>query len=94
MQHLLRRESQIDPRIFTDDHNQSTKSAIHYHIRWSGSSLDWKAFPTKEEATILADQIKKRNESFTVVERDNECEQCKMFRSKPIKVKSQKDFVG
>ena len=58
------------------------QSAIHYHILWSDVSLDWKPFPTKEEATILAGLIKKRNESFTVVERDGDCERCKMFKSK------------
>ena len=64
------------------EHSESIKSGIHYHIRWSDSSLDWKPFPTKEEATILAGQIKKLNESFTIVERDGECERCKMFKSK------------
>jgi hypothetical protein len=64
------------------EHSESIKSAIHYHILWSDSSLDWKPCATKEEATILADEIKKRNESFTIVERDDECEQCKMFKSR------------
>jgi hypothetical protein len=64
------------------ENSVSVKSAIHYHIRWSGSSLDWKSFSTKEEATILADRIKKRNESFTIVQRDGDCERCKMFKSK------------
>ena len=60
----------------------STKSEIHYHILWSNSSLDWKPFSTKEEATKVAGQIKKRNESFVIVERDDECERCKEWRSK------------
>jgi hypothetical protein len=64
------------------DQSESSRSAIHYHIRWSDSSFDWQPFPTEEEATILAGQINKRNESFTVVECDDECERCKMFRSK------------
>jgi hypothetical protein len=64
------------------DHSESNKSAIHYHIRWSNSFLDWKPFLTEEEATIVAGQIKKPNESFTVVQRDDECERCKMFRSR------------
>jgi hypothetical protein len=33
---------------------ESIKSGIHYHIRWSDSSLDWNPFSTEEEATILA----------------------------------------
>jgi hypothetical protein len=64
------------------EHIGSIESGIHYHIRWSDSSLDWKPFPTKEEAKILAGEIKKRNESFVIVERDDECERCKMFESK------------
>jgi len=56
---------------------ESIKPGIHYHILWSNSSLDWKPFETKEEATVLARRIKKRNESFSVVERDDECERCK-----------------
>jgi hypothetical protein len=52
---------------------------IHYHICWSDSSLDWKPFPRKEEAAKLAEQIKKPNESYVVVERDDECERCKEF---------------
>ena len=67
------------------EHSEAIKSAIHYHILWSNPSLDWQRFPTKEEATIMAGQIKRRNESFTIVERNDECERCKMFnsRSKP-----------
>jgi len=56
-------------------------SDIHYHIRWSNSVLDWKPFPTKEEATHLARHIKKANESYTIVERDEKCERCAAFYS-------------
>jgi hypothetical protein len=42
---------------------ESIKPGIHYHILWSNSSLDWKPVETKEEATVLARRIKKRNES-------------------------------
>jgi len=52
---------------------------LHYHIRWSASSLDWKPFPTKAEATELAEHIKKRGESYVIVERDDNCERCKAF---------------
>jgi hypothetical protein len=61
------------------------KSETHYHVRWSSdSSIDWKPFPTEEEATQLAEQIKKPNDSYTIVERDDECERCKVFKSKAI----------
>jgi len=74
------------------EHSRSIKSGIHYHIRWSDSSLDWKPFLTREEAMELAGQIKKRNETYIIVERDDECERCKMFRSKSIIVGLQKDM--
>ena len=55
---------------------------IHYHIRWSDSSLDWQAFPVKEDATKLAATIKKPGESYTIVGQDDgECDRCKAFKS-------------
>ena len=35
----------------------SSKSKTHYRIRWSDSSLDWKPFPTEEEASQMAEWI-------------------------------------
>jgi len=58
------------------------EAGIHYHICWSDSSLDWKAFPTKEDATKLARKIKKPDERYIIVERDDECQRCKEFKSK------------
>lgn len=66
------------------EHSGLIKSEIHYHIRWSDSSIDWKPFPTKEEATERAGQIKKPNESYIIVERNDDCERCKLFKSKAI----------
>jgi hypothetical protein len=61
------------------------KLGIHYHIRWSyDSSLDWKPFRMKEEATKVAEGIKKPNESYTIVKRDDDCERCKEFRLKAL----------
>ena len=55
-------------------------ATIHYHIHWSDdSSLDWKPFPTKAEATELAERIKKTGERYVIVERDDKCERCKAF---------------
>jgi len=60
----------------------SMKQEIHYHIRWSSVPfLDWKPFPTREEATKVADEIKKRAESYVIVERDDKCDRCKEFNS-------------
>jgi len=59
-------------------------SEIHYHIRWirsSESSLDWKPFPTEEEAMKAAGQLKRPNEIYIIEKHDNECERCKAFRS-------------
>ena len=64
------------------EHSGSIKSEIHYHIRWSDSSLDWKPFPTKEEATKYAGRINKRDGTYIIVERGDECERCKAFKSK------------
>lgn len=59
------------------------KLGIHYHIGWSSdSSLDWKPFRTKQEATTIAESIKKPTESYTIVERDDDCERCKEFELK------------
>ena len=59
------------------------KLGIHYHIRWSrDSSLDWKPFRTKREATRMAEKIKKPDESYVIAERDDECERCKEFKLK------------
>jgi len=59
------------------------KSGVHYHIRWSPDlCIDWKSLSTREEAKQLAERIKKPNESYVVVERDDECERCKAFKLK------------
>jgi len=55
------------------------KPEKHYHIRWSNSDIDWKPFRNSEDASDLAEVIKKRNESYTILERDSECERCKAF---------------
>ena len=65
-----------------DEIESIMKLGIHYHICWSDSSLDWKPFQTKQEATEVAQLIKKRIESYTIVERDTECERCREFNSK------------
>lgn len=58
-----------------------TTSKTHYHVCWSDSSLDWKPCPTKEEAVQLASAIKRRNESYIIVQRDEHCERCNVFYS-------------
>ena len=55
-------------------------SGIHYHIRWSDSSLDWKPFATEEEAISLAGRIKKPDETYVIVECNPTCQRCKDFK--------------
>lgn len=62
--------------------SELTKSEIHYHIRWSDSAIDWKAFASKDEAIEHAGRIKKANETYITIERGDECERCNMFKSK------------
>ena len=56
-------------------------SENHYHIRWSNSNLDWKPFPTSEEAAKFAKHLKRPNESYLIEERDSDCERCRAFKS-------------
>jgi len=55
------------------------KSETHYHIRWL--TLDQKSFSSSEEAGKLAEQTKKRNESYVIEECDDECEICKVSKA-------------
>jgi len=65
------------------EQNGLIKPGVHYHVRWSSHPfLDWKYLPTKEEANQLAERIKKPNERYDIVERDDECERCKAFQVK------------
>jgi len=57
------------------------KSNMHYHICWSDSLLDWKPFPTEDEAMEMARRIKKPNESYAIAVRDERCERCNAFKS-------------
>ena len=81
----LSKRNPFDPTPVME-HEPPVDSVIHYHILWSDSTLDWKRFATKEEATHLACQIKKLSESYTIVERDEECERCKAFESQARRV--------
>jgi hypothetical protein len=48
----------------------------HYHIRWDKSNLDWEAFPTKDEAVVEAERLKRVDENYGIEERDGNCERC------------------
>lgn len=50
---------------------------MHYHIRWSGSKLDWERFSTRKEAEQAARQLVRPGEKFTLEHvDDNTCMQC------------------
>jgi len=48
----------------------------HYHIRWDNSNLDWEAFPTKDEALVEAERLKRVDENYSIEEHDGNCERC------------------
>jgi hypothetical protein len=49
---------------------------VHFHIRWSGSGLDWQVFVTAKEAESAAQDLVLPGESFTVEEFGGNCPRC------------------
>ena len=50
---------------------------MHYHIRWSDSTLDWERFSTRQEAEKAARHLVQPDETFTIEDVDDEtCMQC------------------
>ena len=54
----------------------------HYHIRWPDSKIDWQAFPTKDEAVVEAEPLKRLDEDYTIEETDGNCERCQRLYPK------------
>lgn len=53
---------------------------MHYHIRWSGSKLDWERFGTPQEAEWAATQLARPGETFTLEHvNDKTCVLCLNF---------------
>jgi hypothetical protein len=50
---------------------------VHYHIRWSGSKIDWEVFSTEEEAQIEAAKLVRPGESYTIDKFEQECPRCR-----------------
>ena len=49
----------------------------HFHIRWSSTSrLDWKPFPTREEAEELAKILVRPDETYAIEELNGNCSRC------------------
>jgi hypothetical protein len=50
---------------------------LHYHIRWSSSSLlDWQSFASREEAEIAAKELVQENETYTIETATIGCKPC------------------
>lgn len=49
----------------------------HFHIKWSGGSLDWEPFRSRAEAETGARQLKRLGETFTIEEHDQSCQRCR-----------------
>ena len=50
---------------------------MHYHIRWSGSKLDWERFSTRQAAEEAARRLARPGETFTLEHvADKTCMQC------------------
>ena len=56
----------------------------HYHIRWADSKIDWQAFPTKDEAVLEADRLKRVDENYSIEERDGNCERCQRLNARVL----------
>lgn len=53
---------------------------MHYHIRWSGSKVDWEPFGTRHEAEQAASQLARPGETFTLeLADDKACMPCLKF---------------
>ncbi len=48
----------------------------HFHIRWSGSKLDWEVFKTHHEAEASAQQLVLPKETYSIEEFDGNCPRC------------------
>lgn len=49
---------------------------FHYHICWSGSSLDWQAFDSSTEAEAVAKQLVLGDETYTIEAIGGGCKRC------------------
>ena len=60
---------------------------IHFHIRWSDSKLDWKAFQTPEEAMTQANELVRPGGTYVIEELDGACPRCRNLPRAPIPVR-------
>lgn len=51
--------------------------AVHFHVRWSDSTLDWKAFETSEEARTHAEELVLSGETYVIEEFDPTFPRCR-----------------
>ena len=60
----------------------------HFHIRWSNPPVEiinWESFSTQEEAQAAANELKRPNENYTIVQFDGYCPRC----SEALRVKKE-----
>jgi hypothetical protein len=58
---------------------------MHYHIRWSESTIDWERFSTREDAEQAARQLARPGEGFTIEPVEGEtCMQCPKVRKRVL----------
>lgn len=53
----------------------------HYHIRWADSKIDWQGFPTKDEAVVEAERLRRVDENYSIEEYDGNCERCQRLNA-------------
>jgi hypothetical protein len=63
----------------------------HFHIRWSNSKVDWKAFSTREEASEAAELIKIKDENYIIEQYAAECGPCRAFERGELLLSSSSD---
>jgi len=52
---------------------------LHYHIHWTGKTLDWERFDTSADAEASARKLALPGETFTVEEHGESCPQSLKF---------------
>jgi hypothetical protein len=58
----------------------------HYHIHWTGKTLDWERFDTSAEAEASARELMLPGETFTIEEHGESCPQCRsLLRKIPVR---------
>jgi hypothetical protein len=62
------------------------RNQFHYHIRWSRvARLDWECFGTRAQAEASAEQLVRREETYTIERHTEACPRCRdAMRAKTV----------